>query len=276
MGLTTLDESAGLPLPARTHGRRRRRRGDGRGKSGAQHALHGDAKQTRYDGGGQSMVADGGAADGRALEHVRSISREDGFEMRYPYRSRSWMSVAGMLAALVILGGCGPSLQRVAVGSAASGLKVAVREFSMTYQTPMAHTPFPSTQGSFGQRLIKTLRQGGVDAELAPEATAHSDVLIEGEITWLSRGNRGLRYLGVDGAARFTVQGRALRADGTVLGEFGANRHADFGLFGGNSDTLLNNCIEAVAIDVANMVILGEYRFLQDGVVLGGNALVKP
>lgn len=40
------------------------------------------------------------------------------------------------------------------------------------------------------------------------------------------------------------------------------------------SSTLISYCIEAVAIDVANMVVSGNYQHLEEGVVVGAGALV--
>ena len=183
---------------------------------------------------------------------------------------------------LVFVGGCAPSLKHITPTSRVAGLTVRVRKFDLVADPSAPDRPLQQTGASVAQRIVDALREAGVDARLATDAPAGTDLVLEGQVTQSNRGNRGLRYLGGAwsderaGAARFAVKGRALRSDGSTVGEFSASRRAGFGLFGGNGDTLLNNCIDAVAYDVADMVITGQYQAHPDDTALRANALFHP
>ena len=183
----------------------------------------------------------------------------------------------GVVITLAVLAGCGPSLTRVTPTSPVSGLTVEVGEFG--YQPWRgAESAGPLAEGGLAQRIAAALRDAGVKV-VEQDSDLAADVLLEGQISQITRGNRGSRwagaYAGSRGAAQFAVEGQALRADGTVIGKFSASRSADFGLFGGNSDTLLENCVEAVVYDISNMLVTGRYGHSHEGVTRG-NALVTP
>ncbi len=185
---------------------------------------------------------------------------------------------AVVLIVPALIAGCGPSLKHVTPDSPVAGLTVQVREFELS--TDPSHPP-PTSGTTVAQRLVRDLQQAGVNARLASPAS-RADLVLEGQVTRSERGSRGLRYLaGIwtdqrTGAARFAVTGHAVRPDGTLVGEFTAKRRAGFGLFGGDGDTLLNNCMDAVAEDVADMVITGRYEDHPEDTAFRVNALWHP
>lgn len=182
----------------------------------------------------------------------------------------------------IVLAGCGPSLKHVTPDRPVYGQTVHVREFQTVTEPLVTDRPAGADQALLAQKIVSALREAGVNAVLASPPGSGAGLVIEGQITEANRGNRAERYVagfssgGEAGAARFGIKGRALRGDGTVIGEFSAKRHAGFGLFGGNADTLLNNCIDAAAYDVANMVVTGQYQDKPDEDVTQGNALIHP
>jgi hypothetical protein len=189
---------------------------------------------------------------------------------------------AGLVLGLLSAAGCAPALKPITPTSPVAGLTVQVREFDVLADPSVPDRPPQEVGASVAQRIVDALRQAGVDARWATAGPAETGLVLEGQVTHSSRGNRALRYLGGiwsderAGAARFAVKGRALRSDGSTAGEFSASRRAGFGLFGGNGDTLLNNCIDAVADDVADMVITGQYQDHPDDTALRANALFHP
>ncbi len=183
---------------------------------------------------------------------------------------------------LALLAGCGPSLRHVTPASPVAGSTVYVREFRVTYEPLATDHSVPADGAAVTQAVLRSLRTAGVNAELASAAGFGTGLTVEGQVTEIDGGSRAARYFGGfysgghAGAARVAITGRAVRADGTVIGEFSAKRHAGIGLFGGNTETLLNDCIEAIASDVSNMVVTGQYSNEIDGEATSGAALVHP
>lgn len=187
------------------------------------------------------------------------------------------LSAVTAVMALALVAGCGPSLKHVTPQSPVVGLTVQVREFDLP--TPLRGVVLPQMEPSVAQRVVQALQKAGVNATLATPPTTSAGLMLEGQVTQIDRGNRGLRYLGDEegpGAARFGVKGQAVRADGTVVGEFSARRRAGWGLFGGNSDSLLSNCADSVAYDIAEMVISGAYVAHPEDTAFQGNTLFHP
>lgn len=185
-------------------------------------------------------------------------------------------AAVSFLIALSLIIGCGPSLRHITPDSPVSGLLVQVHEFDVVADA--SNCPLQGAGTLVAQTLVQALQAAGVDARVVSPSAAPAHVVLEGQITQCDRGKRGLRYLagpfgGKRAAARFGVKGRA---DGTVAGEFGAKRRAGWGLFGGNGNTLLNNCLEAAVYDVAEMVITGKYQDHPEDTAFRANVLVHP
>ncbi len=87
-------------------------------------------------------------------------------------------------------------------------------------------------------------------------------VIVEGQVTTIDGGSCALRYFisfGA-GATRSGVRGKALRAGGQTLGEFTDERRSGFGMFGGDTETLMHRCVETVGYDIASMITTSEYK----------------
>jgi hypothetical protein len=171
--------------------------------------------------------------------------------------------VAALLM-LALVAGCGPSVEKIAPTSPISGLKTQVAEFDMSSVRVSSYEVATDAFGlEVAQKVAQALHEGGVDADTSPRgAPAMGKVMVEGQVTLIDGGSRALRYwVGFGaGATKFAVRGRVRTADGKVLGEFSDERRSGFGMFGGDTETLMHRCVESVAYDVANMIITGEYR----------------
>jgi hypothetical protein len=112
------------------------------------------------------------------------------------------------------------------------------------------------------QQLAEALREAGVNAEAVPRGGSRgAAATVVGQVTKIDGGSRALRYwisFGA-GATQFAVRGQVRRADGQVLGEFADERRSGWGMFGGDTATLMHRCVTEVGHDVANMITTGQY-----------------
>jgi len=169
------------------------------------------------------------------------------------------------LCAVGLIAGCAPAVKHLVPGSPLTGQKVEVQEFAVKGAAVSSYDAPTDTLGmEVAQKIAKSLREGGVDAGAIPVGGPPvAKIIVEGQVTWIDGGSRALRYffgLGFGaGAARFAVRGKVRRADGQVLGMFAEERWATWGIFGGDTVTLMHECVDSVALNVANMITTGEY-----------------
>jgi hypothetical protein len=173
-------------------------------------------------------------------------------------------SVVATVSVLVLLLGCGPSVQRMRPNNPLSGLSFQVAEFDVSEADIVS---FDGSSAMFGievaQKIAEGLREAGVDAQVTPRESARlGKAIVRGKVTLVDGGSRALRYwIGFGaGATKFGVNGQVTDATGRVLGRFADERRSGFGMFGGDTETLLHRCVKSVGYDVANMITTGEYR----------------
>jgi len=178
---------------------------------------------------------------------------------------RRLVGTIGMIV-LLFVSGCRSGSQPVKPTTQAAPVTgtVYVREFNQT-GTKVASFEAPTT--GFGlevaQKIADHLREGGVQAEvIARNAPVPSGTVVDGDVTLIDGGSRAARYwagFGA-GATRFAVVGKVVDASGKTIGEFADERRSGFGLFGGDSESLMHKCVDSVGADVATMVSSGQYQ----------------
>lgn len=170
-------------------------------------------------------------------------------------------TLVGASLCLTLLAGCGA--KPVAPDSPIARMKVQVREFDLRGAHITDWVGPTDTYGALvAQKIAENLRERGVAAQATPQdAPLAGDLVVEGKVNTIDGGSRALRYwVGFGaGAARFSVEGTAKGSDGKLIGEFADERRSGFGIFGGDYETLLQNCAAAVGEDIAEMVVTGQY-----------------
>ena len=180
--------------------------------------------------------------------------------------SRSQIVVAAML--VTALTGCGASSHPKPATTGVTSGKVVVQEFDMT-ETVVASYNAPTS--GFGVQIAESvaaqLGRRGLEAETIPQGSPQNTapvegLRVEGRIMRVDGGSRAARYLVGFGAgsAGVAAAGRVVDGNGTTIGEFSASRTASIGVFGGNTVAIVRKCTEAVARDIASMIVTGQYR----------------
>ena len=107
----------------------------------------------------------------------------------------------------------------------------------------------------FQQCLVNQLAKNGVPlAQRSPD----SEVIVRGKYVRIDAGNQLLRYMLtlVAGKAAVQVEGELfIKGKGTA--RLSATAKQGWGLFGGNSQSLLKKCAKTCANTVAKQVLLG-------------------
>jgi len=136
----------------------------------------------------------------------------------------------------------------------------------MEFSQDGADIYFNAPHDAFGlmvaEEIAGALRKRGHQAEAVPAGGTHSgEIVVSGRIVRINAGSRPLRYwVGFGaGAAKFGVDGQVTKADGGQVGSFSHERWSGFGVFGGNSVSLVQKCLRAVGNDIAKMVDTGMY-----------------
>lgn len=82
-------------------------------------------------------------------------------------------------------------------------------------------------------------------------------ILIEGRITYIDGGSRAMRYFIGWGAGNVQVwaKGRVVGADGAVLADFVSEQSCSRAMAGGDYETLLQDCLDAIAYEVGEIVM---------------------
>jgi len=147
-------------------------------------------------------------------------------------------------------------------GTAITRENISVVEFSLegaSIQYPESHVAFGL---AIAEEIAGALRDRGHNAEAVPMGGAHSGhVVITGKVVRIDAGSRALRYwVGYGaGAAKVGVEGSVTKVDGGEAGTFRHERWSGFGVFGGNSVSLVQKCVRAVGRDIAEMIDTGNY-----------------
>ena len=140
--------------------------------------------------------------------------------------------------------------------------KVTVLEFSQEGAAIRFNAPHDTFGLMVAEEIAAGLRASGHDAEAVPAgARPASGTVVTGRVTRIDAGSRALRYMvgfGA-GAAKFGIEGKVVDAGGKELGTFSHERWSGFGIFGGNSVSLVQKCLRTVGLDVAKMIDTGVY-----------------
>ena len=179
------------------------------------------------------------------------------------------------LCAVGLIAGCTPAVKHLVPGSPLDGQKVEVQEFAVKGAAVSNYDAPTDTLGmEVAQKIAKLLREGGVDARAIPSGgPPMAKIIVEGQVTEIDGGSRALRWISSGGgvfggggfgagSARFAVRGKVRRADGEVLRVFADERWSEPGffgyIFGGDTETIMHECVDTVALDIANIITTGD------------------
>jgi len=173
-------------------------------------------------------------------------------------------SVVALLSALlaISLSGCEPTIRRIKPDSPLKKSVVVVRDFKADdAEVTNWDSPVAAYGAEFATQIVKALREAGVSAEKASDSagTAAGRIVVEGQVTFVDGGNRGLRcFVGYGaGSASVGVSGLARIEDGRRVEEFAVERGSSWYDVG---DDTLRRCIKAISYDIATMVTTGKFQ----------------
>ena len=174
-----------------------------------------------------------------------------------------------LLIALSCLAGCagkggpgGPESEE-RTGPSFQGRHITVQEFGLAGAS--IHNPESTTAMglAIAEQIAARLDALGIAAAAIPSRATPpaGDVVVGGDVTLIEAGSRAQRYwVGFGaGAAKFGVRGWVRDGSPTDLATFQRERWSGFGIFGGSSVNLVQQCMEAVARDIAKMIETGKY-----------------
>lgn len=136
--------------------------------------------------------------------------------------------------------------------------RVSVVEFDMND----TYVLYPEEVDGFGlalaEEIASQLRERGYEAEaVVAGGDAAGDVVVKGNILTIDGGSRSARYFsyGASGGTELAVEGSVVEAGVGQVGVFDRSRRAAFRpFFGGSTISMMDDCIRAVARDVAQLV----------------------
>ena len=177
-----------------------------------------------------------------------------------------WVVAVVACASWACGGASGPS--RVPTGEyPVAAASVAIVEFDLTGATVRYNEPTEAFGLAIAEQIAGALLEKGIEADVAPAGqTAAADLVVSGRITRIDAGSRSQRYwVGFGaGSAKFGVVGTVRESDGKKVATFSHERWSGFGVFGGNSASLVQKCLRAVGRDVAKMIETGSYTGVSD------------
>lgn len=171
-----------------------------------------------------------------------------------------------LLCAVFLLMGCaGPSGPKQTASSTfqVSEQEISVVEFGLEGARVTYNAPYETFGLAVAEEIAAALRKRGHVAHAIPAGgEVTGSIVVTGNVTRIDAGSRAQRYwVGFGaGAAKFGVEGGVKKADGNEVVRFSDERWSGFGVFGGNSISLVRKCLRAVGQDVAKMIDTGEYR----------------
>ncbi len=171
--------------------------------------------------------------------------------------------VVGMLVLVGMLGGCGargPQVEPLPRDQPITVVAFAVEPGGVHYRYAI------DTMGlRLAEQIADNLRRTGWNAQ--PAQTLPADVhgpVVRGRITTVDEGSRSMRFWVGFGAGRAIVaaEGEVVRRDGTTVAPFRAERGASatMDITGGEPSGLIDDCMRAVAEDVADMIRTSQYE----------------
>jgi hypothetical protein len=187
----------------------------------------------------------------------------------------------GVVACVCLALACGraPTVQGRRIGSGT----ISVEQFVVDDRTRIEgyDAPTEALASRLATAVAEALQERGKSASSGPAGSpATADVLVTGRVTEIDGGSRAKRaILGMGaGHAEFSVEGEVVRSDGTVMGRFQDSRGSvgSIGIGGGSNESVIDKCIQAVAEDIADMVVSGTYRGTPTGEALGSPAPPAP
>jgi hypothetical protein len=144
------------------------------------------------------------------------------------------------------------------------GDRISVVEFSLDDAAISYAAPYDAFGLLVAELIAAELRDLGHRAEAVPTGGAVvGDFIVSGRIARIDGGDRATRYwAGSYGAgnAKFGVEGQVEAADRKERVAFSDERWAGTGPFGGDSASLVQRCVRAVARDIAEMIHTGRFR----------------
>lgn len=172
----------------------------------------------------------------------------------------------GLLWAVWTLSACGgPSgpKQVTRAGYQPSEEVISVVEFSQEGAQITYNAPHDTFGLAVAEEIAGALRKRGHVAHAVPaRGEVPGEIVVTGRIVKIDAGSRATRYwVGFGaGSAKFGVEGNVQNAEGAEVATFADERWSGFGVFGGNSVSLVQKCLRAVGNDVAKMIDTGQYR----------------
>jgi hypothetical protein len=175
------------------------------------------------------------------------------------------VAISLLCAASFLVACAGPSgpKQAASSGFQLSGQPVSVLEFGLEGAQVTYNAPYDTFGLAIAEEIAAGLRKRGHQAEAVPAGgTAKGSIIVTGDVKRIDAGSRSQRYwVGFGaGAAKFGVEGSVKEAKGKEVASFSDERWSGFGVFGGNSISLVRKCLRVVGQDVAEMIDTGQYR----------------
>lgn len=174
-------------------------------------------------------------------------------------------ALLSILLAALLISGCTHSAASKQSEAMVRQQVIQVREFETT-DTAVSGLEHPADiyGRKVAEMIAQTLTDEGMKASLIGGDTPPTGTLVvEGRVLAIEGGNRALRWVSGGfgaGAVEVSVEGRAVDANGKTIGEFHAEDSGKGGFYGGNGDSILDECLETVASDSAMRIINGDYN----------------
>jgi len=180
------------------------------------------------------------------------------------------VSITLLFAAAFTMACAGPSgpKQIESSGFHLSEQALSVVEFDLEGATVTYNAPYETFGLAVAEEIAAGLRKRGHQAEaVSAGGEVKGSVVVTGRVKRIDAGSRATRYwVGFGaGAAKFGVEGSVKEAQSGEVATFSDERWSGFGVFGGNSISLVRKCLRAVGQDVAKMIDTGQYRTVAAG-----------